>query len=349
MQRIQIAHKSIGETDPIFIIAEAGVNHNGDICLAKKLIKEAKSCGADCVKFQTFNAERIVSTQSPKAAYQLQTTNPVESQFDMLKKLELTENEFIELSQTCHEEGIIFLSTPYSLEDIDFLDDMGVAAFKVASGQTVEPYFLDYIARKNKPVLISTGMCSLAEVDEAVRTVRETGNDKIIIFQCTTNYPSALEDSNLRCMNAMGNALDVLVGYSDHTKSLTASITAASLGAQIIERHFTLDKTLPGPDQSSSSDPEEFSQLVNSVREVEKCLGSAVKKPSSIELKNSVVMRRSIVAAQNISAGSEFTIDNVTFKRPGTGIAAKQLPLILGRKATRDIKAETIINFEIIQ
>jgi N,N'-diacetyllegionaminate synthase len=349
MKEFKIENKTVGEKHPVFIIAEAGVNHNGDINMAKELIRKAKTCGADCVKFQTFKAERIVTKNSPKAAYQLKTTNPNESQLDMLKKLELSKKDYDELIKTCREEDIIFLSTPYNIEDINFLEDLGVQAYKVASGQAVEPYFLEHMASKNKPVLLSTGMCTLAEVDEAICAIRKTGNEKLVLFQCTTNYPSALEDTNLRAMNTMRNTFDVLVGYSDHTESLTAATAAASLGASIIERHFTLDKSLPGPDQSSSSDPLEFTRLVCNIREVEKCLGSAVKIPGPAELKNAAAMRRSIIAKQNIPAGTLFTIDNLTFKRPASGLLANRLSDILGRKAAKDIMTETIIDHGMIQ
>ena len=349
MKELKIEKKTVGEEQPVFIIAEAGVNHNGDISMAKELIRKAKACGADCIKFQTFKAERIVTKNSPKAAYQLKTTNPKESQLDMLKKLELSKKDYDELIKTCKEEDIFFLSTPYNIEDINFLDELGVEAFKVASGQAVEPYFLEHMASKNKPILLSTGMCTLAEVDEAIRTIRKTGNEQLVVFQCTTNYPSAIEDTNLRAMNTIRTAFDVLVGYSDHTNTLTAATPAASLAASVIERHFTLDKSLPGPDQSSSSDPLEFAQLVCNIRDVEKCLGSAVKTPSPAELKNAAAMRRSIIAKQNIPAGTLFTIDNLTFKRPASGLLANRLNDILGRKAAKNIGAESIIDYGMIQ
>ncbi|MCB2141092.1 N-acetylneuraminate synthase [bacterium] len=349
MECFQLANKMIGKANPIFIIAEVGVNHNGNVDIAIELIRKAKACGADCVKFQTFKAEHIVTNKSPKADYQLKTTNPVESQFDMLKKFELSDGSYQELIRICKEEDIIFMSTPYNLEDIDFLANFGVPAFKVASGQAVEPFFLKYMAKKNKPVLLSTGMCTLSEVDEAVRTIREAGNNQLVLLQCTTNYPSAIEDTNLYAMAAMRDAFDVLVGYSDHTEGLTASIAAAALGASVIERHFTLDKSMPGPDHSSSSDPLEFTQLVKHIRDTERCLGSAVKKPSSAETINAVAMRRSIVASRDISVGSLLTIDNVTLKRPASGLLGNQIAYILGRKAAIEIKAETPIDFGMIQ
>ncbi len=349
MKWFRLGDKPIGDDKPAFIIAEAGVNHNGNRILAEKLIRKAKECGADCIKFQTFKAERIVTRKSPKAAYQLKTTDPTESQLDMLKKLELTDDDYNELIRICREEDIIFMSTPYNIEDVDFLNELGVSAFKVASGQAVEPHFLEYIAKKDKPVLLSTGMCNLSEVDEAVRTIRGSGNDKLVLLQCTTNYPSTIEDTNLRAMVSMRNAFDVLVGYSDHTENLITAITAAALGASVIERHFTLDKSMHGPDHSSSSDPSEFAQLVRNVRDVEKCLGSSLKAPTSLETTNALAMRRSIVASQDIRAGSVLSHGNLTLKRPATGLLGNQLYHVLGRRAAIDISAGTFIDFGMVQ
>ena len=348
-KKITIQNKTISSGDATFIIAEAGVNHNGDVRIAKKLVREAKICGADCVKFQTFQADRIVTDTSPKAAYQLKTTDPNESQMNMLRKLELPESAYNELIQLCEDVGIIFLSTPYGIEDIDFLDVLGVSAFKVASGQAAEPHFLEHMARKGKPVFLSTGMCTLAEADEAVRIIRDAGNDQIVVFQCTTNYPSALEDVNLRAMQTMASAMDVLAGYSDHTQSLIPATLAVGLGACVIERHFTLDKTLPGPDHANSSDPQEFSQLVRQIREAEKCLGSRIKIPSSAEIQNAEGMRRSIVAKKNIRSGEMLTLDNITLKRPATGLPGKFIKLVLNRRAVKEIDVDTMIDIGMIE
>jgi N,N'-diacetyllegionaminate synthase len=346
---LTIQQRPLGPGFPTFIIAEAGVNHNGDEALAKKLIVAAKACGADCVKFQTFRAESIVRQDSPKAAYQLKTTDPDESQLAMLRKLELPRESYPELIRTCQQEGIFFLSTPYSLEDIDFLDSLGIPAFKVASGQTVEPQFLEFMARKGKPILLSTGMCSLAEVGDALETIRQAGNQQIIVLQCTTNYPSTLEDANLRAMQTMARAFDVLVGFSDHTQSLTAATLAIGLGASVIERHFTLDKNLPGPDQSSSSDPEEFSRLVLQVREAEKCLGSRLKRPTPAEIENARGMRRSIVASRLIKIGEVLSLDNLTMKRPADGLPGSCLKYLLGRRAAMDIAMDTSIDLGMLE
>lgn len=348
MECLEIGNKIIGCGSPVFVIAEVGVNHNGDVDLAKKMVRAAKKCGADCVKFQTFKAKRIVTTNSPKADYQLKTTNPQQSQLEMLRQLELSEQDYSELVRTCNEEGIVFLSTPYNTEDVDFLDDLGVEAFKVASGQVVEHHFLKYIARKNKPVLLSTGMCTLAEVADAVTVVRDAGNDQIVVFQCTTNYPAALEDTNLLAMLTMRDALRVIPGYSDHTESLNCATVAVALGASVIERHFTLNRSFAGPDQSSSSTPDEFALLVKNIQEVQGCLGNGVKIPCLSEQKNAQVMRRSIVAATDIAAGTVFTLENLTLKRPASGLLGNRLEEILGRRSARDISEEAIIDYSMV-
>ena len=325
------------------------MNHNGDIDLAKELIREAKNCGADCVKFQTFKAERVVTEEAPKAKYQLKTTDPDESQIDMLRKLEMPSDSYEEIMRYCHDQDIIFFSTPYNVEDVDFLDGLGVPAFKLASIHAAEPYFARYVAGKAKPIILSTGMATLGEVDEAVRAIRETGNEQFALLQCTTNYPSRLEDANLRAMQTMRDAFDVIVGYSDHTQDNTTCIVSVALGAKVIEKHFTLDKTLPGPDQSSSADPEEFANLVRDIRNAEKALGAARKEPCDIERKNAVGMRRSIVAKQNIAEGTVITEEMLTFKRPANGLKPLYLNEIIGKKARRNLLPDTIIGVSDIE
>jgi len=342
---LKIQNKIIGSEHPVFIIAEAGVNHNGDIDLAKRLVREAKECGADCVKFQTFKAERVVTENAPKAKYQLKTTDPGESQIDMLKKLELPQEAYKEIIQCCQENEIIFLSTPYNIEDVEFLNDLGVPAFKLASISAAEPWFAAYTARKGKPIILSTGMATLEEVDETVREILETGNEDLILLQCTTNYPSRLEDANLRAMRTICNAFDVLVGYSDHTQDDTACIVSVALGATVIEKHFTLDKNIPGPDQSSSYDPKEFARLVRNIRNAEKVLGSARKEPCEIEKINAEGMRRSIVVRHSIKEGTVITVDMLAFKRPGTGISPGLLPQIVGRRVQHSLSEDTMINW----
>ncbi len=245
-QTVKVGNYKLGGSNPVFIIAEAGVNHNGDIELAKELIRKAKQSGADCVKFQTFKAEQVASAGAPKALYQMRSTDPAESQIDMLRALELKEGDYPELLRTCEEEEILFLSTPYNFKDADFLYGLGVSGFKIASGQLIEHPFLEHVAKRGKPLILSTGMGTLKEVEEAIEVIRKAGNDKIVLLQCTTNYPSPVEETNLRAMVTMREGCSVLAGYSDHTLGNTASIAAIALGACVLEKHFTLDKNLPG-------------------------------------------------------------------------------------------------------
>lgn len=332
-----------------FIIAEAGVNHNGELDMALELVREAKKAGADCVKFQTFKADRVVTKNAPKAAYQLLTTPASESQIEMLAKLELSGADYIDIMELCDKEEILFLSTAYNIEDADFLDKLNVPSFKIASGQIIELLFLQHVARKGKPIILSTGMATLAEVDEAVRAIRGAGNNDIVLLQCTTNYPSRVEDANLRVIPTLRDSFDVKVGYSDHTQSSTACIAAVALGAQVIEKHFTLDKSLPGPDHSSSADPEEFAGLVRLIRETEAVLGSSLKEPTEIEKQNAVGMRRSIVAKEFIPAGSRITEEMITFKRPATGINPSLISEVIGSKAKYDIAPDTMISWNDIE
>jgi len=342
---MKIGKNIIGLDQPVFIIAEAGVNHNGNIELAKKLVEEAKKCGADCVKFQTFKSERVVIQGAPKASYQLKTTDPNESQIEMLKKLELPMDSYKSLMQHCSNNDITFLSTPYNEEDVDFLDDLGVPAFKLASICAAEPQFVNYVAKKGKPVILSTGMATLEEVRQVVSAFTETGNKDLILLQCTANYPSRIEDTNLRAMVTMRETLGTVIGYSDHTQDDTTCIASVALGATVIEKHFTLDKNLPGPDQSSSYGPAEFMRLVRNVRKVEVALGSTTKQPCEIERKNAIGMRRSLVAKVDIEQNTVITTDMVTLKRPATGIKPSEMDKIIGKKVCQDILADSLIHW----
>jgi len=263
----------IGESHPVWVIAEAGVNHNGDLGRALELVHAAKDCGAHCVKFQTFRSERIVTGASPKAAYQLETTASDESQFEMLSKLELDEKAFGRIAEECASADIVFLSTPYSAEDVDLLESIQAPAYKIASAMAVETLMLERVASTGKPVLLSTGMCTLEEVQSAVDVLETNGCEELLIFQCTTDYPSRLQEANLRVIPQLRDRFRIPVGYSDHTEGLLATTVAVALGACAIERHFTLDRNLPGPDHKASSDPEEFRSLVEAVRNVEPALG----------------------------------------------------------------------------
>ncbi len=332
----------------VFIIAEAGVNHNGSVEMALKLVDKAKEIGADCVKFQTFQAEKIVTQSSPKAQYQLKVTDPGESQFKMLKALELKKEDFRTIKQHCEKTGIQFLSTPYNHEDADLLNDLGVTAFKIASGQLVELNFLKYVASFKKQMIISTGMANIAEVYEAVEAIKSTGNNDVIVLQCNTDYPSKIEDSNILAMNTMRDVLGVRVGYSDHVPNNYACYAAVALGATVIEKHFTLDKNLAGPDHSCSLESNEFKELIDGVRNIEKCLGTGIKTPSESEKKNIYGMRRSMVAKTSLTKGTILTEEHIGFKRPANGLAPKNIDLILGKKLSKDLQQDEAFTLEAI-
>lgn len=332
-----------------YIIAEAGVNHNGNIELAIELIKKAKESGADCVKFQTFKAEQIVTHKSPKANYQLLVTDSKESQFEMLKKLELKMEHYPKLLGYCKDIGIDFMSTPYNFEDVDFLDSLAIDSFKIASGQLTEIPFLKYAARKMKKMIISTGMSNMSDVFSAVQAIRGEGNEDIIVLQCTTNYPSKIEDSNLLAMLSIKEACKVKVGYSDHVENNYACLASVALGAEIVEKHFTLDKNMEGPDHSCSLEPDEFKELVIGIRNIELAMGDGLKIPTKSELENSTGMKRSIVAITSIKKGEIINIGQIGFKRPSNGLSPNMLPDILGKVALKDIERDEPIQLNSIK
>jgi len=323
---------------PVYIIAEAGVNHNGDLMTALELVEKAKQANANCIKFQTFRAERIVTTESPKAEYQLKTTNKVETQFEMLKKLELNYDHYKEIIDRCNELEIDFLSTPYNKEDVDFLEKLGVNGYKIASGQLTELPFLEYVAKKKKKMIISTGMSDLSEIFKAVDIIRSVGNNSIVVLQCTTNYPSIIEEANLNVMNSIRVACNVEVGYSDHVQNNYACYAAVALGATIIEKHFTLDKSMSGPDHSTSLEPNEFAELVFGIRNIELSLGTSIKKPSEEEKKNIYGMKRSLVAIKKLKKGTYLDENMIGFKRPANGLSVNFLDNILGKELLCDIE-----------
>jgi N-acetylneuraminate synthase/N,N'-diacetyllegionaminate synthase len=338
-------NSTIGCVQPVYIIAEVGVNHNGDLELAKKLIREAALCGADCVKFQTFKADQVVTKDAPKAAYQLKTTPKDESQVLMLEKLEMNMDSYQEIMNCCEENGVLFMSTPYNIEDVDFLEKLGVSVYKLASMHAAEPWFASYVAKTGKPVILSTGMATLDEVRLTVDAMRKTGNEQIILLQCTTNYPSLLEDTNLLAMQSLAEQFGLIVGYSDHTSDDIACIVSIGLGAKVIEKHFTLDKDMEGPDQSTSATPDEFSRLVKAIRSAELVLGSSVKQPCSIKKENMIGMRRSIVAKKNIKKGEMLNEISITFKRPATGLNPKYFEELIGQRAARNIAIDEQIQW----
>jgi N-acetylneuraminate synthase/N,N'-diacetyllegionaminate synthase len=332
----------------VFIIAEAGVNHNGNLDLAFQLVDKAVEIGADCVKFQTFKTENIVTKTSPKANYQMLVTDKTESQFEMLKKLELQKDDFKKIKDYCTSKGIQFLSTPYNPEDADLLNELGVEAFKIASGQLVELPFLKHVARFGKQMIISTGMANLAEVFAAVEAIRSVGNNDIIVLQCNTDYPSKIDDTNIKAMITMRDALGVRVGYSDHVPNNYACYAAVALGAEVIEKHFTLDKNMEGPDHSCSLEPHEFSQLIDGVRNVEKCLGTGIKTPSQSEINNTFGMRRSLVARTDLKAGQVLEEKHFGFKRPAKGLSPNYLEQLIGKKLKKDMAQDEAFIFEAI-
>lgn len=327
----------------IFIIAEAGVNHNGDIKLAKKLVDAAKNAGADAVKFQTFKTENLVSKAAQKADYQKQTTTSEESQFAMLKMLELSFDNFRELKNYCKEKGIVFLSTPFDFDSIDFLESLEIPLYKIPSGEITNLPYLIKIAKTGKPVIISTGMSDLVEVELAVEILRDHGAGTMTLLHCNTQYPTPYQDANLQAMLTLEERFGFAVGYSDHTLGIEVALAAAALGAKVIEKHFTLDKSLKGPDHKASLDPEELKVMVTSVRNIEVALGDGVKRVSKSENPNKDIARKSIVAKRGIARDEILTEDNLTVKRPGHGISPVKWFEVLGTKAIRDFSEDELI------
>ncbi len=327
------------------IIAEAGVNHNGNIELAKKLIDVAAKAGVDYVKFQTFKAELAISKNAIKAEYQKQNTDTEESQFDMIKKLELNKKSHIELIDYCNKRNIKFISSPFDLESIDLLYELNVPLYKIPSGEITNYPYLKRIAEKKLPVIMSTGMANMLEIGDALDILLKNGLQKtqITILHANTEYPTPMQDVNLKAMLTIKNEFDVEVGYSDHTNGIEVSIAAAALGAKVIEKHFTLDKTMKGPDHKASLEPKELIAMVKAIRNIEIALGSGVKKPSPSETKNIPIARKSIVAKQNIKKGTIFSEENITVKRPGTGISPMRWNDILGQQANKDFNKDDLI------
>lgn len=324
------------------IIAEAGVNHNGNMDTAKKLVDEAKRCGVDIVKFQTFNPKKLASKHAVMADYQKENLGLEESQESMLEKLMLKQAEYIELANYCKEVGIQFLSTPFEIESIKFLNGLQ-DIWKIPSGEITNYPYLVEIAQSRKDIILSTGMSTLDEVDAALKVLKSNGAGKITLLHCTTNYPAPYEDVNLRAMITMRDHCDCEVGYSDHTKGIEVPIAAVAMGATVIEKHFTLDRNMDGPDHKASLEPNELKHMVNAIRNIESAMGSGKKIPSQSELTNIDVVRKSIIAARDIKAGEEFTTENLTTKRPGNGINPMQWNLILGMKAKRDFEEDELI------
>jgi len=346
MKRVKIAGRWIGENQPTFVIAEIGVNHNGKIELAKELVKAAVRSGVDAVKFQTFSADKLVTQEAPKAAYQRRVGEATETQYSMLKKLELTKDELQELMKCARDLGAIFLSTPFDEQSADLLVRLGVPALKIGSGDLTTLPLLEHVAEKQMPTILSTGMSTLGEVEEAVQIFRDAGNEELILLHSTSCYPARIEDVNLRVIKTLQQAFQFPVGYSDHTLSTTVPIAAVALGAVIIEKHFTLDRTLPGPDQQASMEPSELKEIVTNIRVMEKALGSPIKKPVEAELGVRKTTRRSIVANRDIPSGTTIKREMISFKRPCVGLPPKFWSRVVGRKAKVDIKKDQPIGWK---
>lgn len=326
----------------VYIISEAGVNHNGSFELACKLVDAAKAAGVDCIKFQTFKSKNLVSHTAQKAEYQKVTTGD-SSQQDMLKKLELSYDEFIALKEYCDKVGITFLSTPFDFDSIDFLNSIDMPFWKIPSGEVTNLPYLLALAKTGKPVVMSTGMCEMTEIEAAINVLKENGTKEIKLLHCNTEYPTPFEDVNLKAMQTMRDAFGLEVGYSDHTKGIEVPVAAVALGATVIEKHFTLDRNMEGPDHKASLEPDELAAMVSSIRHIEKALGTGDKTPSPSEQKNITVARKSIVAKKDIKAGDELTVENITVKRPGTGISPMKWFDVLGTKAIRDFAEDELI------
>ena len=327
------------------IIAEAGVNHNGSMDLAKNLIDVAVKAGVDYVKFQTFKAEKLVTKTADKAEYQNIVTDKNESQFDMIKKLELDKKAHEELIHYCDNKDIRFLSTAFDHDSIDMLAELNIPIFKIPSGEITNLPYLRHIGRMGKSIIMSTGMCTLEEVRSAFNILLEVGaeKDKITILHCNTEYPTPLEYVNLKAMQTIGDELGVSVGFSDHTLGIEVPIAAVAMGATIIEKHFTLDRTLPGPDHAASLEPNELKSMVTAIRKIEKTIGDGVKKPSKSELKNIPVVRKSIIAKKAISMGEIFSEKNLCIKRPGTGLSPMLWDELIGCQATKDFEIDELV------
>ncbi|WP_070001146.1 N-acetylneuraminate synthase [Cellulosilyticum sp. I15G10I2] len=327
----------------IMIIAEAGVNHNGDIKLAKKLIEQAAACGADAVKFQAFRTQSLVTQDAKKADYQIASTEGSTLQFEMLKKLELKEKDYKELLEYCKLMGIAFMCSPFDLESIEILNTLGMNVFKIPSGEITNYPYLKKIADLKKEIILSTGMSHLDEIKDAIDILKLSGQ-KLTLLHCTTQYPTPMQEVNLRAMLTMQQNFQLEVGYSDHTQGIEVAIAAAALGACIIEKHFTLDRTMPGPDHKASLEPKAFKSLVKSIRNIEQALGTGIKEPTVSEMRNRACVRKSIVSKKAIKKGEVFNEKNLCIKRPGTGISPMRFQEILGQVASRDYKEDELIS-----
>jgi N,N'-diacetyllegionaminate synthase len=339
---INIKNKKIGKNSPCFIIAEAGVNHNGKLELAKKLVDVAVESGADAVKFQTYKSEEVVTDKAGIADYAKKNIGMDIKQIEMIKKFELKYGDFKKLKIYCDKKEIMFLSTPHSFDAIDFLDEL-VPAFKFGSGDLTNIPALQHAAEKGKPIILGAGMATLNEIEEALNAIKETGNNQVVALHCTTNYPCPFEEVNMNAMRTMQESLACLVGYSDHTMGITVPVMAVTLGAVVIEKHFTLDQNIPGPDHKASLEPSELKNMVTEIRNVEKAFGRYEKKPTESEIKIIEVVRKSLVAKKNIEKGTKIQRDMLYIKRPGNGIQPFEINNVVGKIVKKQIKKDSTL------
>ena len=329
------------------VIAEAGVNHNGDLQLARQLIEAAAEAGADVVKFQTFQADQLATSKAAKAIYQQQTTDNAENQQQMLQRLELAPDQHQQLISHCHNSGIEFLSTAFDDPSIDLLNQLKLKRFKIPSGEITNLPYLRRLGGLGKPLILSTGMANLGEIEAALAVLETAGTKRaqITVLHCTTEYPAPLAEVNLRAMQTIGKAFGVAVGYSDHTAGIEVPIAAVALGASVIEKHLTLDRNMEGPDHRASLEPNEFSAMVRAIRNIEQALGDGIKRPTASEAANLPIVRKSLVASRAIKAGEPFTVENITAKRPGTGLSPMVWDKVIGRKAIRALAVDELIEY----
>lgn len=349
IEPVRIGPHLIGPGYPCLIIAEAGVNHNGDMEIARRLIDEAAEAGADAVKFQSFVAEELVTPDAPKAGYQVETTGASGSQYPMLKALELNEEQQRILKAHCESKGVMYLCTPYENTSAEMLDRMDVSAYKIASTDTTNIPFLRFLAATGRPVILSTGMCSLGEIEESLLALLEEGlSGKIVIMHCVTEYPAPMEDANLRAIETMSKSFSCPVGFSDHSPGIGVSPWAVAMGACVIEKHFTLDRGMKGPDHRASLEPQELVDLVRTVRMVEQAMGDGVKKPSERETANRPLMRKSLVAARRLPAGHVIKAEDLACKRPGTGLPPSWFDRVIGKKTGREVLRNEVLGLHSI-
>ena len=346
---IKISNRTIGSGHPTFFIAEAGVNHNGSLEMAKQLIDIAADAGADAVKFQTFKTENIITPSAPKSTYHIQTTGSDKEQtwFELLKSQELSREMHLELIEYCERSKIIFLSTPYDKESVDLLDELDVPAYKVASTDTNNLPLLKYIASKGRPTILSSAMSTMEDVKAAVQCLKDEGLKEVAMLQCTGNYPSELEDSNLNVISTYLEELDCVIGYSDHTVEMINPVAATAMGARIYEKHFTIDKTLPGPDHRMALDPQELTATIQAIRNTERALGRTDKVVLDVEKENRLKLRKSIVASTSIPKNTVITSAMLAIKRPGSGMEPKLIDEVVGKKAIKDIVKNELISPEL--